>query len=177
MQCSATQCSAVVYQICERIPHTLLTQVYQLDGDGIEKLEKVFDMVTKAKTKAEERVTGMINHPPCITTAPSEANITQDASRHQQNTPDSNLVETESNADLTSTTHQPTKDTALDTTLPTPRAPQDAYRKWPPAPIMGEGSTGFKSDTKNRTSAEERAADKGDYPLNIAIMPSEVIIA
>ena len=32
-QCSLEQCSAVIYQIKERLPHTLLTQAYQLEGN------------------------------------------------------------------------------------------------------------------------------------------------
>ena len=57
MQCSAEQCSAVTYQIMERLPHTLLTQAYQFEGNPREGLKKKADIINKARTNAEKRAT------------------------------------------------------------------------------------------------------------------------
>ena len=43
----------VTYQICERLPHTLQQQMHQIKEDGRQKLKKIIDIDSKARTLQE----------------------------------------------------------------------------------------------------------------------------
>ena len=92
--------ASTIHKISKRLPYTIQYQTYELKEDGREKLEKIIDMVTKARTNAEKRATDKNNQSPDITMVSSEVNVAQnepdttsslpeahqDASRGQQYT-------------------------------------------------------------------------------------------
>ena len=60
----------------ERLPYTLLYKTYKLKEDGKEKLEKIIDVIIKARTNAEKRATDENNHSSDVTTASNKTKIT-----------------------------------------------------------------------------------------------------
>ena len=69
--------ASTIHKISKRLPYTIQYQTYELKEDGREKLEKIIDMVTKARTNAEKRATDKNNQSSDITTMSSKVNITQ----------------------------------------------------------------------------------------------------
>ena len=69
--------ASTFYEICKRVPYTIKYQTYELEEDGRDKLKKIIDMVTKARTNAEKGATDKNNQSSDITTVSSMVNITQ----------------------------------------------------------------------------------------------------